>query len=467
MGKSGPNVETSMRAVIVFMKSPIGGSHSAGDIKKKLQIDISPQAINAIYRRAIDRGLDVESQTFILKDEMVEEKQRTGRPTVCTSVSENAVRELISRDRYGREKTLDMLASDLQAAGIQISAASVGRLLKSAGFRKTKPTRKPGLTAAMERARLAWAKSYESWSIDDWKKVIFSDETSVVVGHRRGGYRIWRRPEERFLKSCTRERWKGYSDFMWWSCFSWHEKGPYHIWKAETAAEKKAATADLAARNILLEAPAREEWELNNGMRRMALRNLRGAKPKWRFKKEHGKLTRQGRGGIDWYRYQKEVLVAKLLPFAKKMKVKYGDVLVQEDGAPAHNHTSHVSLFEAFGIAKLPWPGNSPDLNAIEPCWPWMKRTTTSKGAPTTRLEAEKAWIKVWKDLTQEAIQAWVERIPTHIKEIIRLKGGNGYEEGRGKRPEHGSSFKAINNDKIDENGDLIEEEIVELIGRG
>ena len=36
---------------------------------------------------------------------------------------------------------------------------------------------------------------------------------------------------------------------MWWSCFSYSDKGPYYIQEAETVAEKKAATADLAARN--------------------------------------------------------------------------------------------------------------------------------------------------------------------------------------------------------------------------
>jgi hypothetical protein len=36
---------------------------------------------------------------------------------------------------------------------------------------------------------------------------------------------------------------------MWWSCFSYNEKGLYYIWEAETAAEKKASIADLAARN--------------------------------------------------------------------------------------------------------------------------------------------------------------------------------------------------------------------------
>jgi len=79
----------------------------------------------------------------------------------------------------------------------------------------------------------------------------------------------------------------------------------------------------------------------------------------------------------------------------------------------------------------LLWCGNSPDLNAIEPCWPWMKRQTTKKGAPKSRAEAIRAWEKCWEELPQEKIQAWIERIPIHIQKIIELEGGNGYREGR------------------------------------
>jgi hypothetical protein len=43
----------------------------------------------------------------------------------------------------------------------------------------------------------------------------------------------------------------------------------------------------------------------------------------------------------------------------------------------------------------------------------------------------EKAWIQTWSDLLQSQIQAWIERIPYHIQEIIRCKGGNEYKEGR------------------------------------
>ena len=57
-----------------------------------------------------------------------------------------------------------------------------------------------------------------------------------------------------------------------------------------------------------------------------------------------------------------------------------------------------------------------------------MKRRTTEKGAPRTRKEA---WTKCWKDLSQARIQEWIERISRHIAEVIRLKGGNEYREGR------------------------------------
>ena len=66
----------------------------------------------------------------------------------------------------------------------------------------------------------------------------------------------------------------------------------------------------------------------------------------------------------------------------------------------------------------------------IEPCWPWMKRKITEKGALRTRKEAEKAWTKCWKNLSQKRIQGCIERMPRYIAEVIRLKGGNEYREG-------------------------------------
>jgi hypothetical protein len=69
-----------------------------------------------------------------------------------------------------------------------------------------------------------------------------------------------------------------------------------------------------------------------------------------------------------------------------------------------------------------------------------MKKTTTNRGAPQLRRKMEKSWYKAWNDLPQTSIQAWIERIPHHIQEIIRLKGGNEYQEGR----RHKKDYKGL-----------------------
>ncbi|MCJ1359801.1 MAG: hypothetical protein MMC33_009804, partial [Icmadophila ericetorum] len=80
---------------------------------------------------------------------------------------------------------------------------------------------------------------------------------------------------------------------------------------------------------------------------------------------------------------------------------------------------------------RLSWPGNSPDLNIIEPTWSWTKRETTCRGEPQNRIIATKIWTIAWKKLGQKRIQEWIERIPRQIQQVIALNGGNEYREGR------------------------------------
>jgi hypothetical protein len=65
-----------------------------------------------------------------------------------------------------------------------------------------------------------------------------------------------------------------------------------------------------------------------------------------------------------------------------------------------------------------------------------MKRETTKRGAPSKRAEAERAWKKCWKDLSQERIQGWITRIKRHIDIVILLEGDNKYQERAYKKGE-------------------------------
>ena len=170
---------------------------------------VSKSTVKRVYQRALSRGFQASGPVL---SQHVKDGPRSGRPQKQETYKDEVV-EKVRKDRYGREKSCEQIAFELEG---KISATTVWRILRAAGMRKTKPTRKPGLTKAMRQARLKFCKDHEDWTLEDWKNVIWSDETSVLLGSRRGGYLIWRGPREAMTKSCIRERWKGYAEFMFW-----------------------------------------------------------------------------------------------------------------------------------------------------------------------------------------------------------------------------------------------------------
>ncbi|KAF1981362.1 hypothetical protein K402DRAFT_386648, partial [Aulographum hederae CBS 113979] len=110
---------------------------------------IQPRTLNNIYRKAISRGLNPQESTKIL-DYHIEDGSRSGRPTKQGEEVTSNVLSKVRGDRYAREKTCAYIAAEIGG----VSEVTVWRILRQAGFRKTKPTRKPGLTAEMKEARL-------------------------------------------------------------------------------------------------------------------------------------------------------------------------------------------------------------------------------------------------------------------------------------------------------------------------
>jgi hypothetical protein len=154
-------------------------------------------------------------------------------------------------------------------------------MLKKNGFQSVKETVKPGFIEAMKEARLVFCKAYKHWTLEDWKKIIWTDETSVILGHCCGKYRVWRQRYERHMKTVICSQFKRASEFMFWGAFSWDYKSPFHIWTKETAKQKKAAQKEIDDYNGKHEMNAQIEWELETAMRRLNMNyNPGGHKPK-------------------------------------------------------------------------------------------------------------------------------------------------------------------------------------------
>ena len=200
---------------------------------------VSIQSISYLKRKARDRGYD-PTVSRILKVEYVQDAPRSGRPLKVTPEIEQAILNNVRHDRNSRKKSSAVLGYKHG-----VSSATILNVLRRNNFRSCKTTIKPGLDSAMKEARLQFCLRYRHWTLDDWKNVIWSDETSVVLGSRRGRRFQWRTPNEKYAQTCIRSIWKGCSEFMFWGCFSYEKKGPFHIWKPETAAEKHAAQKKL------------------------------------------------------------------------------------------------------------------------------------------------------------------------------------------------------------------------------
>ena len=185
---------------------------------------------------------------------------------------------------------------------------------------------------------------------------------------------------------------------------------------------------DLKKMNKALKPICKAKQELNNPISRLQIdRKNPGQVPQWRWTKANGKLTRGNGKGINQYRYQKQVLIPKLIPFAQQCSPEF---LIMEDNAPAHIHHANAVVINLSKVLRLLQCPNSPDLNMIKPAWFYLKRQTTKQGAPQSRKEAEKAQLKVQRELPQQKIREWIQQIIHHIQEVIRYKGGNEYKEG-------------------------------------
>ena len=215
---------------------------------------IKTQNLNLLYQKAISRGLD-PSENAKLLDIHVQDAARSGWLKKQTDTIKEEVLSKVRTDCYGREKTCTQIAAEVGG----ISDTTVWRILQASGLKKTKPTHKPGLTEAMKKAHLQFALDHQGWTLDDWKRIIWSDKTSVVIGFRRGGYKVWRTSEERFTKSYIQPCWKGFSEFMFWDYFSYDKKGLCHIWKLETKTERATAQKEINKLNEKLKPILRQE----------------------------------------------------------------------------------------------------------------------------------------------------------------------------------------------------------------
>ena len=67
------------------------------------------------------------------------------------------------------------------------------------GFRAVVKKKKPRLTKEHRKHRLDFALAHQHWTIEDWKKVVWSDETKINRFGSDGRVWVWKQKGEKNL----------------------------------------------------------------------------------------------------------------------------------------------------------------------------------------------------------------------------------------------------------------------------
>ena len=151
-------------------------------------------------------------------------QQHLGRAWKTT---ENDNRHLAIMAKCNYEQSLQDITN---LSGLEISRFTTARRLKEVNLVSRYKCQKPHLTAKHKPDRLEWAHTHINKTVEEWGKVIFSDECLMHVGVDTKKQRVIRpigaRYEERY---CTPTFKSGRVSIMIWACFTLDRVGPILI----------------------------------------------------------------------------------------------------------------------------------------------------------------------------------------------------------------------------------------------
>src|SRR5258708_39039677 len=121
----------------------------------------------------------------------------------------------------GRADTSTQVTKSLQETLPEsVSVQTVQRALKKTGLKAVVKAKRPALSQCHCRERLDFAKSHQHWTVEVWKRVIWSDETKINRLGSDGRKWVWKKKggglSDRLVEGTLKFRG---GHVMLWGCF--------------------------------------------------------------------------------------------------------------------------------------------------------------------------------------------------------------------------------------------------------
>jgi hypothetical protein len=230
------------------------------------------------------------------------------------------------------------------------------------GFEAKKKIKKPLLSKKHKKARHEWAKAHKDWTKDDWRRVIFTDETKINVWGSDGCKYYWTSPgdplQDHHLNLTVKH---GGGSLMMWGCVTYSEIGyGCHI-EGTMTAKDYCDILGTTFKNTL------DYW------------------------------------GLDKDR-----------------------IIFQQDNDPKHTSKLANEWFVKEHIEVLPWPAQSPDLNPIEHLWHHLKLKLAKYEKKAKGIhELWERCDKEWNSFTTEECRKYIDSMPARVQAVLKEKGGH------------------------------------------
>jgi hypothetical protein len=243
----------------------------------------------------------------------------------------------------------------------KLSVSTCKRVLYRAGLRGRAKIKKPCLSKIHRQRRLLFARTHENWTIEEWKKVVWSDESKICIFNASGRQYCWRKIGEPIQdKHVIPTKKYGGGSFMVWGCMTWDGVGFL----------------------------CKIDGTLNSEL----YQNILG-----------DELIKT----LEWY------------------DMKKSDIILQHDNDPKQTSISTRKWIKKKKFNVLPWPSQSPDMNPMEHLWSELKRRINCRSKPPTSIEELWDIVQdEWNKIPVEFCQKLICSMPERVKDLRKAKGG-------------------------------------------
>ena len=283
-------------------------------------------------------------------------KSQGGRPSLFSPTTIRHATRLIET---GKADTAVEVHRNIKDTFLgNISVQTIRRALKVAGMRAVVKKKRPQLKPAHRAKQLAFALSKKDWTVEDWKSVVWSDETKVNRVGSDGRKYVWKKKGEGLSDRLVDGTLKfGGGNLMFWGCFGW--KGTGH-----------------SCRII---------------------------------------------GPMDAELYV-DIIEDELISSLYNWDYNVDDITFQQDNDPKHTSKKAKRCFKENKIQVMEWPPQSPDLNPIEHLWGVLKRKLAGYENPPTSIKELWERVQVeWEAISVQECQKLIESMPDRIQAVLHV----------------------------------------------